>query len=96
MGQVVAEKLFGTYKQTENHRMTLQKNPTYPNFPFRDVSLTRTHLSTGRLTEIGTIKDMRFEGLSIGKWHVKNLQNRARFGRLMVCRKNTNFQDFRP
>ena len=54
MGQVVAEKLFGTYKQTDGQtdRTTLQKNPhTYPNFPFRDVSLTRTHLSTGRLID---------------------------------------------
>ena len=46
--------------------------------------------------QIGAIRDMRFEGLSIGKRHVKNLPNRARFGGLMVCRKNANFQDFRP
>ena len=56
MGQVVTEKLFGTIctyyiqadRQTDGSTWHCKKNPAYPNFPFRDVSLTRTHLSTGR------------------------------------------------
>ena len=46
--------------------------------------------------KIGEINDMRFEDPLIGKLHAKNLHNPARFGRLMVCGKNANFQDFRP
>ena len=38
---------------------------------------------------------MNVEDRSIGKLHVKNLHNRARIGRLMVCRKIANLQDLK-
>ena len=41
---------------------------------------------------------MHLEGLSVGKLDAKNRGNRARFEfvRVRDCRKNVNFENFRP